>query len=360
VLLSACGKSNGVDASDEFTPSPSSEATTEADATASPEATSSTYKYTYYGKDYDEIEYDVLDYVKLGQYKGINVTTSVKNEVSDSDMNSYILDIFSETPIDIPISRKTIKKNDYLRVTRDGETDSELFSVAESGSANIKLLKKAKVGDTVTITNPSDNSTTYTFKINSVVDYHTLTDVSEITDDYLTSNSSFTSVSDMKKKVKRYLEGSNMNTLSGDCVSVVISNSEIKIPKGLLKYYMNIELASIDKTAGEAESESLDSYLQLVQGVTLKEYKRTLKKSLQSWIKQQLICEAIQEKENLKDSDSEYNEYCELVAKIQGYESGDALLEALGGTDSLKEDYSKTFKQLNFIMKNANITYKKK
>jgi hypothetical protein len=345
VWFTACGNSG-------------TDSTESASATESVDSTESDYEFTYYGKDNPEVDYDIDECVtKLGDYKGINITTTAYEEITDDVVNQYIVDQLADYPIDTPIDRTTIKEDDYLRVTRDGEEDSELFSVADSGDDNIAILIKAKVGDTVTTTNTSDEDTTYTFTINSVVDYHSITDISELTDDYISENTGYDTAEEFITLSKNFLEGYNQNQISIDCINAVVENSEMIIPDELVTYYVNEDLADMDYYCFENGYDSLDTYLSYY-GYTVDSYISELQDSYQTYLKQNFVCEAINKAENLEDNDTDYSLYKEVMYKLSGYTSEDEFMETVDNEDEFKEDYSNIFKPFLFIANNAKkITY---
>jgi hypothetical protein len=369
-ISTGCGNSTGVSTKDVSQVTDSAIETDESEDTETTEITTadgsttavtldgnSSYNFTYYTQDNPEVEYNIEDCVKLGKYKGIDVETSSVKTITKKIVDDYIVSQLQEMTITEDIKRKTIKKDDYLRVTREDETDSELFSVADSGKKNIKKLVKAKVGDTVTITSTEDNETTYTFEINNVLKKIEINSIADVTDDLVKKNSSYKTLKQFERFCKRYLVAVNKNTLSSECMDIIVNNSEINVPDGLVDYYKNIELADIDYTAATNGYVSFETYIVSLYGMTVDDFLEELETSVEAWVDQQLICEAIQAKEKLEDSDSEYKEYCNLIAQLQGYSTLKALYNAIGSKDALKEDYSKTFKQLNFVMKNANIIY---
>ena len=326
------------------------------EASAEPETSASSFDFKYYGKDNPEVKYDIKDCVKLGKYKGISVKTSAIKDISRKEINDYIVSALADSSVENRLDRKEIKKDDYLRVTRDGDEETSLFHVSESGDENIKILTQHKVGDTVTIKNKDDENTEYTFKIEYVVELHTIKDISEVTEDILKEKTPFTKLKDLRAYLKKVLVARSENQVGLDCMKVVINNSKITVPDGLVDYYTNGVLASMEKYCADNGISNLDTYILSQYNKSVDDYIASLNESNEYFVKQLLICKAISEKEKIKGNDKLYDKYVEYTAYLSGFENKESFLSSVN-EDEVKEQYNTVYIPLSFVVENAKVTY---
>ena len=93
------------------------------------------------------IEYNVDDYVKLGDYKNVEVTLNEADYVvNDDSVKSYVEQMVSYySPYQADDSKKTVEQGDVVNVDYVGKKDGEAF---DGGSAENQLI------DTATNSNP--------------------------------------------------------------------------------------------------------------------------------------------------------------------------------------------------------------
>ena len=227
-----------------------------------------------------DIEYDVDDYVKLGDYKGIEVTLNEADyEVTEDQVNTYVDQAISYTKPYVPDESKTeVGKNDIVDVNYVGKKDGVAF---DGGSAENQIidvanncevtmgsgyiegftdgLVGAKVGETVDseVTFPEDydseelkgQKVTFTFTVNAVCK-----EVKREALDaaYVKDNFQVESVEEFYTNSRKYLEESaEMNKKTDLRAAVLEALADLctveSFPEGIVEARMEESLDSIRK-----------------------------------------------------------------------------------------------------------------
>ena len=85
-----------------------------------------------YPDNFDYTEADLTEYVKLGQYKGLNITANLPPEITEEDVDTYLDELLAQNPARKEITDRTAEVGDNIIVNFIGKLDGVEF---EGGTA---------------------------------------------------------------------------------------------------------------------------------------------------------------------------------------------------------------------------------
>ena len=348
----------------------STEAATEADTEASTEA--STEEALELAERPD---YKALDYVELGEYKGLTVEVE-PTAVSDDEVLKQIRanagsDILEE------VTEGTVEEGDTANIDYEGKLDGEAFEGGTAKDTDLEIgsgtfipgfedgLVGVKIGDTVDLplTFPENyteelagKDVVFTVTVNSVKRMPELTDdlVNQITD------GEYTDVASYKESVRKDLEdakaASRPSEINNSLLTQIAATSTIKeYPQELVDYAAN-NMKNYYKQQAESSSmefaDFLSTYFSMDEDTFNEQVDLVVKQNLRA----ELYLKAIAEAEDIKLTDEEYEAKCEEYAENYGYDSVEKFKSAYTENEirlSALED-----KVLEFLSDNATVVEK--
>lgn len=362
VLLSGCGKS-----------STSSSASSTADTTI---------PYTTLLKTLD---YNVSDYVKLGNYMGVAVTVTGDYDVTEAKIKSYAAQVISGYPSYTKTSKKTVEKNDTVNIDYVGKIDGKTFDGGSATGTHLKIgsgtfitgfedgLKGKKVGSTVTLnlkfpsnysanTSVAGKKVVFTVKINYIEKSKAMT-YDKLTDAYVKANfasSGIETVKAFKAQLKTEVQSSQDSQKKSDLQSAVLKKLEtictVKFPDGLLAERVKEqkeELAAQCKSAGT----TIEKYVKQSYSMSLKKYYAQMETTTKENLKQELILQAIVKDQKTSITTTDFKSFVTQCVSYYGYSSTSAFYKAYGGEDAVKLSYAET-QALSTVANAAKATYK--
>lgn len=328
------------------------------------------------GKKSSDIEYDPFDYVKLGQYEGVEVTLNKSDyEVTDEKIEEEMISLCLPSSDFVPDDTQTVVKEDSIvNVDYTGSVNGKEFQGgsaqnvwidvknncdAESSTSYIEGFSKGLVGAIVgttaisEVTFPKDYQASdlagkdakFEFKINSIAKQLT---IEQITDDYLKENTEYTSVEQLREVAKSSLESELQMQKTKDTrkavIDVVQANATFTgLPEEVVDLKIEEYLDSYKKAY--VKSGSLEKNLKEVYGISLEEFKESVKEDVSDNLKTQIVYEAIAKEKNIEVDESGFEEYCKKIALANGFESVENLYKAYG-IDKDKESGEKYLKNV--------------
>ena len=348
----------------------STEAATEADTEASTEA--STEEALELAERPD---YKALDYVELGEYKGLTVEVE-PTTVSDDEVLKQIRanagsDILEE------VTEGTVEEGDVANIDYEGKLDGEAFEGGTAKDTDLEIgsgtfipgfedgLVGVKIGDTVDLplTFPENyteelagKDVVFTVTVNSVKRMPELTDdlVNQITD------GEYTDVASYKESVRKDLEdakaASRPSEINNSLLTQIAATSTIKeYPQELVDYAAN-NMKNYYKQQAESSSmefaDFLSTYFSMDEDTFNEQADLVVKQNLRA----ELYLKAIAEAEDIELTDEEYEAKCEEYAENYGYDSVEKFKSAYTENEirlSALED-----KVLEFLSDNATVVEK--
>lgn len=297
--------------------------------------------------------YDFSEYVKVGEYKGLEYK-KIKVSVSDKEVREEIKNKLEAAAETVTVEKGTVEDGDVINVAFEGKIDGKTFEGGSSDSYEITVgttpmidgfvegLVGKEVGETVILDLqfPEDygkedlngKDVVFTVTINS----KQIKKVPEYNLDFVKNNSKHESLADYEAAVKEELLAQKTEEKKTDVQSVLWE--QIVGASELIKYpdekdqLMETALNSFKTAAANADKE-WNAYLEEL-GYTEEELTEQITSYAETKVFQELIIYAIADAEGLEVSDEEYETYMQNVLTQSGYDA-----------ESFKEYYGTTIEE---------------
>lgn len=321
-----------------------------------------------------------LDYVELGQYKGLPVTR-MSTTVSEEDVDLQIMRLASQGATTEKITdRDVVQEGDVANIDYEGSIDGVPFDGGSANGYDLEIGSKifidgfedaligAKVGETVdvNVTFPEEYVNNQDlagkpalFKVK--VNYISSKLVPELTDEYVAERTSgqFTTVQAFRDYLKEQTESSLKDyadsAMNSQIMTQVMDNAKLK--QELPVEYVEEKKQAMIRTAksnaqayGVSYEDYLQKYLQMDEATFLK----TIDESTDDICLQSLVIAAIAQTEGIEISKDELEQkFTDLMADY-GYKSKKDLLNVVEESD-IKDTLLEN-KVKEFLAENAVIT----
>lgn len=318
---------------------------------------------------------DVEKYVTLGEYKGLEVAAAPievdENEVQEMFWNIYSANVTKENG---GITDRAVEPGDTAHIDFVGTKDGVAF---EGGSTNgqgslltigsgrfidgfeeglIGVMPGETVDLNLTFPENYDNAdlagqaVVFTVTVNYIIseeindtviaglgieNVSNEAELRQFVHDYL--------YSELEDQYQKYIEGSVMDALVKSCTFR-------EMPEDIVAKYARVASESVEKQAAGYGVDK-DTFTNSIYGKDFETFVETYSKEA---AKQDLVMQAVANKENITVDEEELNEVLSQNAAAAGYET----VEEFVGENSL-EDYRQYLlfdKVLNYLIENANIT----
>lgn len=283
-----------------------------------------------------------LDYVTLGDYKGISVPADVHN-ITDDAVQEQIDSILSDYATTNKVTDRAIKDGDTVNIDYVGKVDGKEF---DGGSTNgsgtdvtigttqyiddfIDQLVGHKPGDSfdVNVTFPDPYTSNTDLSGKDAVFATTINYISEkvnpdLTDDFVKTNLEatygWTTVDEMKQGVRDRLQN---NAVSQYVWEQVQSSAKVsEEPQAMLDYEGERTVAEYQSMA-ESYGMTLESALSSMGVASTDELKEKYADDIKQTVQQMLITQAIAETEGLKVSEDDVASYFKTYVGTEDYSS---------------------------------------
>lgn len=310
---------------------------------------------------------NILDYVDLGDYKGIELTKSITKVTDDEVTNEMESKAVELTGSDVTVEDGDTAIIDFVGklngVAFDGGTASNYEQEIGSGSFIDGFedgLIGVKKGDTVdlNLTFPESYQSTelagkdvvFTVTVNGVKRKP------QLNDEWLAANTNYATLAEFAAETKQKLEDAAettaSNTLESSGLDQVISNSTVK------KYYKSLieqgesqyekRLNAYASAYGKSLSELLAA-----QGMTESQYQNQKQKQAVSYAQVAMVVYAIAQDAGLSEADAEYQTILNDLAN--NYNMDAATFSSTYGESLVKSSVMSQY-AMNYIVSNANVT----
>lgn len=294
-------------------------------------------------------DYDLSEYVTVGDYKGLEYK-KVEASVSDEEVDKEIQSRLKAKAVKEDVKKGTVEDGDTVNIDYEGKMDGKTFDGGSAEGYSLTIgsgtfidgfesgLIGKKIGDTVTLDLefPEDygkqdgkvtdekkaemagKPVTFEVKINSKsvekVPAYNMEFVEKYYSDYDSLEAFEKSVKEDLMKTAEDKADSSMKT---ELWEQVIENSKKKkIPEEEKKARIEKERASLEQTAKDYGIEWED-YLEAI-GYTEEEMDETIETYAENSIYQEMIAYSIAETEGIEVTDDEYDEYLDKLLKEAG------------------------------------------
>ena len=334
-----------------------------------------------------DIEYDVQDYVTLGQYTELEVELEDVYDVTEDDVLETLESKIKIYPYYESTGKTTVEDGDEVKVSYDGYVDGEKYDSCCSDEDYITIganthidgfeegLIGANVGDTVTLelTFPDEygvedlngKDVTFHVTIKDIVEEKTIKTYKALlklddADEYISKNFDYESVQDFYDSVEEDLVETNESQRESDIktaiLNAVVENATISgYPDQLLELSCaEYKQSYVDmcETYGLEFEDYLSDYL----GMTEEEFDEEIENYETNLLNNQFILESVAIDANLEIDDEGFEEYVAGIVESYGYDDEDALYEAFG-EDYVKQAYLWYDVALNYLVDNNTIVY---
>lgn len=297
------------------------------------------------GQAVDIEDYDPLQLVKLGEYKGVEVDCTV----SDEEVQQQIDELLQANPNIKKIKKGTAKEGDKVNIDYSGKLNGKKFDGGTAEDQEITLGQSnmiegfddaiigMKVGEEkdANLTFPDDyhsedlagKDVVFTMKLNYIIEETPAT----FDNEFVKKNTDYNTVIEYKSGTKKKLQETKISAVPTEAVSKVIESSTLtKTPQTLLlaeKEMMRAEMENSMKNYGMTLEQALQMY-----GQTMEQFEETLTKQAETMCKQVIVMEAIAKQENIDTSKAAVDAYINgIIKKTSDGEDG--------SVDKLKESF---------------------
>ncbi len=343
-----------------------------------------------------DIEYDVDDFVTLGDYMDVEVTLNEEDyQITDENLSQYAEGIISYFKVYTKDDSKTeVGENDVIDVDYVGKKDGEAF---DGGSAKNQIidvanncdpttnkgfidgftsgLAGAKVGDVVDckVTFPENyqpenlagQEVTFTFTINSVQRPAKLEDLNDdLAKKYFKVNTKEEFMKQARTMLEAQMEMNRQSDIRVEVIDKVTEKCDVKeLPQGLLEARVDEFIEGVEKKYC-SDGTSMEEYVKNNYGSTLEEYEKDITSTMEENIKEEMVFEAIAKKEDMEFDEEGYKNFISNLVQNRGYDSEDSLYESYGPDKEAGKAYMEKIylqqKACQKIVENTKVNYKEK
>lgn len=307
-------------------------------------------------------DYKALDYVKLGEYKGLEAEQiEEKKELTEEEKEAVLEEVLSAYSEETEVTGRGAQTGDYVSMSYKCYQDGELID--ESGDEEIETqlgaytffdeegeaqLMGCQPGDKRTIKltesdGEDEYNYTYEVEISRIYDI-----IMPEADDEIAQTEGYASLQEMEDVLyQNALDTANQDYLAAtkaQLLQSVVSTSEINgYPQSLY-----------DKTYEQMNISYQDFF-----GMSLEELyaddEESLKAAVEETLAQELVVEALADQEKITVSKSELDEYKESIVALYDYTDVAALEEEYA--DEILIDSLLNEKVQDYLLSQAKITY---
>ena len=318
---------------------------------------------------------DISKYVKLGDYKNLEVTET-KTEITDADVEDYISQQLTYKAEEITEDRP-VQENDTVNIDYTGYLDGEAFDGGSATDSDLLigsnsfidgfesgLIGKSK-GEEVTLDltfpDPYSNNPDLAGKpVQFKVKINAIKAAPELTDEWVKNNTDKQTVDEYKEEIKNSLKENAylnyMSQLKSDLFQKVVESSEItEYPEKPMSETMDYVKNKIQEQYASPSGMTLEEYWES-QSISTEQAEETMTQMAQNILQQSLIVQAIFDAEKVEISVEDYEAELEKFAKDYGFKDAEALKSAYSDETMVKANVLWS-KSCEILQETAKVTY---
>lgn len=297
-----------------------------------------------YNRAPKEYNYNLSEYVKVGNYKGLEYKKP-KVSVSDDEVKQEIEMVLAKNSKEEVIKSGKVEDGDTINVSYKGTIDGKAFEGGTTDSQDITIgetpmidgfiegLTGKNIGDKVTLNLkfPEDyheekiagKDVTFVVKINS----KKVRKTPKLNEDFVKNNSEFKTVSEYKKNVKKDILERKEKMVETQIKQELWTKI---IDKSKAKKYPEKELKEARKKADEWESQyksqattygmEWKDFLKNVMNTDEKGFKKIKEEYAENIVLNEMVMYSIAREEHVKLSKSEYRDKLDDIMEDSGYD----------------------------------------
>ena len=293
----------------------------------------------------EEPEYKALDYVTLGQYKGLEVTVSALDVTEDEIQQQFYDDCSSHDKL-LQVTEGEVAEGDVVNIDYVGSIDGVEFDGGTDKGVDLTIgsgtfipgfedgLIGAAIGKeiNVNVTFPENYRNTDVAGKDAVfaVTVNFVKKAPEMTDDIVAEISDQKTVDEYRKGVEEQLKADkeaqqNSDKINGILNQIYSASTINGYPEEVVNYrtaQMKAYYTQIAEQSDMTLADFLSNQLQMTEEQFDQQCPAVIKQSMI----QELLLKAVAESENMEISDEEYEAGIEKYVKSTGAESKETLL----------------------------------
>lgn len=337
------------------------------------------------------IEYDAKDYVKLGEYKGIDVTIDQDYTVDENTLKDYVNNtLIANNPYLVEIDKEKVESGDVANIDYEGTKDGEAFSGGTATGHDLEIGSNSfidgfedgiigmKVGEEkdLNLTFPENYQNSdlagaevvFHVKVNKIQEKKEVT-YDTFSDEYTTyyaqkNNMTYTSAETLLADIMSYLEGTannqKMNAIASQVLPVLLEICSVdSYPDGMLDAVIS-EAKDTYITGYGSMYGTLEDIGKNVFNLSLEEFEEKIAEEAEQNLKIEMILEAIADEEKLEISEESFQNYVQNLMTSNSFESEEALYlnyadTAEKGKAVLEKEYLR-IQALSYVVNEADVT----
>lgn len=299
-------------------------------------------------------DYDYNDYIKIGQYKGVEVKVE-KLTVTEENLEIAIqMDMHDNGATPIVVTDRAVQLGDTVNIDFVGYHNGEPFSGGSFQGYDLTVGSRQFIDGfedqligaelnteiEVNVVFPENygNATlagepaVFKVIVNGIQYY-------EITDDYINNIVGFDSKEEydenLRSELNAYYTERMISQKENDLYDTIIKNSEITLPDNLVEYYES-DLRTLYINVAASYETDLETFI-VLSGGTMEAFEADIKEYSRNMATRELFIKAISNAEGIELTEEEFQAKVSEYAEQYGYESNEAFLEE-AETDILRED----------------------
>lgn len=323
-----------------------------------------------------------LDYVQLGQYKGLQVER-MSDVLTDEEIDEQLAQYTASTAVLERIEDRTdVQEGDVANIDYEGSVDGVVFAGGSAQGYDLGIgsgtfipgfeegLIGANVGDTLDVNvtfpeqypnNPDLAGKPAVFKV--TVNYISRKNAGEVTDEVISqiSGGQFTDVASYKEYIRQQMQSSLTSyadsTMTSDLLNQAVANATLvkDIPADYIESRKQCMIRTA-KSNAEAYGVSYEDYLSRYLQMDEETFFATIDKTVDDIAKQSLVVMAIAEIEGVEISDEELANAIDTTMKTYGYATQNDLFKTINKQDYIESMLLDRVKKV--LVENAEIIQK--
>lgn len=289
---------------------------------------------------------NIKDYVKLGEYKNLEISAAPKKEVTEADVEESIQAqlLYRYEQVEVTEDR-AVQMDDTANIDFTGYMDGKEFEggsgtdtelVIGSGSF-IKGFEEGLIGHkkgeevTLDLTFPEDyhvedkrgKAVQFKVKINKI------SAPAELTDEWTAANTAYKTVEAFKtaqrEEIQQQTDREYQAQIKSDLFTKLVDETEVKdYPKEALEDARGRVKQQLESMYQTQAGKTFDEYIK-EQGISQEEADKALTESAKSYLNQNLIVQAVLDAEGVSLTEEEYSEEKEKFALLSGFASAEVM-----------------------------------
>lgn len=312
--------------------------------------------------------------VKLGEYKGLELTKADEN-VTDEDVTNELTKLQEKQAELVVKEDGAIENGDTAVIDFEGFVDGAAFEGGKGENYSLTIgsgtfipgfeeqligLKTGEEKD-VEVAFPEEyhaadlagKPAVFKVKVHEIK----AQELPALDDEFAKDvNEEVETLDELKAKLRADLEESKKrdaeNKLRDDAVAKAVENAEVEIPAAMIETELGRMLREFEQRL-QYQGMNLELYYQFT-GTDEAALKGQMQEDAQSRVKTNLVLEAIIEAEGIEATDEAVNEEVQKMAEMYNM-TAEAVTQALGSLEGLKEDL-KIRKAVDFLVESSKVT----